>query len=134
MPTTSKKPTKVKTTVTRKTCRTKGNGKKVCKTVTNTKKVPANKALAPMSKVGTNGGSCSATFRVAGSWATGYQAQMTVTAGSSPVSWSLSPGGKVTQVWGGASTSGASASGTVGNSSKVVGLVVNGAARAPCRP
>ncbi|MFN8077564.1 MAG: cellulose binding domain-containing protein [Kineosporiaceae bacterium] len=67
----------------------------------------------PAQQVVAQGASCKASLRVASSWATGYQAEVTVTAGSSPANWSVAPGGTITQVWGGANTSAGKASGSV---------------------
>ncbi|MFC6091969.1 GDSL-type esterase/lipase family protein [Saccharothrix lopnurensis] len=61
-------------------------------------------------------GACTATHRAVNSWQGGFQAEVTVRAGASPitgwvVTWSLASGQAVNQVWGGVSTgSGAAAS------------------------
>ncbi|BBH69462.1 glucanase [Actinoplanes sp. OR16] len=55
------------------------------------------------------GKTCSAAFRVAGTWQGGFQGEVTVTAGSSAisgwaVSWTLASGQSVTQAWNGTAT------------------------------
>ncbi|WP_225848592.1 cellulose binding domain-containing protein [Streptomyces sp. HPF1205] len=58
------------------------------------------------------GGVCAADYRTVGSWSGGYQGEVTVTAGSKPISgwtvkWNLSSGQAITQLWNGnLSTSG----------------------------
>ena len=56
-------------------------------------------------------GACTATHRTVNSWQGGFQAEVTVRAGASPidgwvVTWPLAPGQAVNQVWGGVSTGG----------------------------
>lgn len=55
------------------------------------------------------GTACSATYSTANSWSGGFQGQVTVTAGSSPITgwsvhWTLANGEAVTQLWNGALT------------------------------
>ncbi len=66
-------------------------------------------------------GPCNATYRTVGSWPGGFQGEVTVTAGSSPISgwtvrWNLASGQTITQLWSGTlSTSGSTV--TVRNAS-----------------
>jgi cellulase/cellobiase CelA1 len=68
---------------------------------------------APPSSPPAGGGSCSAAYSITGQWQGGFQAAVTVTAGSSAisswtVSWQFGNGQTVTQVWNATvSTSGA---------------------------
>ncbi|WP_167604422.1 family 43 glycosylhydrolase [Micromonospora auratinigra] len=61
------------------------------------------------------GGACTASYRTTNTWSGGFQAEVTVTAGSAPikgwaVQWTLSGGQSVSQVWSGTlSTSGTTA-------------------------
>ncbi|MBL7253518.1 family 43 glycosylhydrolase [Paractinoplanes lichenicola] len=72
------------------------------------------------------GSGCTAAFRVTGTWSGGFQAEVTVTAGSGAVTgwrvgWTLASGQTVSQVWNGSlTTSGTSV--TVGNASYNGGL------------
>nr|WP_240972157.1 lytic polysaccharide monooxygenase [Microbispora sp. CL1-1] len=55
---------------------------------------------------GGNGGACSATYKVVSSWGSGYQGEVTVTAGSSSIGswavrWTQPSGATITQVWNG---------------------------------
>jgi poly(3-hydroxybutyrate) depolymerase len=66
-------------------------------------------------------GACAATYRITGQWQSGFQAEVTVTAGAAPlsgwrVSWTFADGQTVSQVWGGRATSSGSAQ-TVANES-----------------
>jgi hypothetical protein len=67
------------------------------------------------------GGACGATYRTVNTWPSGFQGEVTVTAGSSAINgwtvgWSLGAGQTVNQVWNGTvSTSGASVSVSVRN-------------------
>ncbi|WP_447009045.1 GDSL-type esterase/lipase family protein [Saccharothrix sp. DSM 118769] len=59
-------------------------------------------------------GACTASYRTVGTWQGGFQAEVAVTAGASPitgwtVSWALAPGQGIDQVWGGVSTTSGSA-------------------------
>lgn len=62
------------------------------------------------------GGACSASYRTVNSWPGGFQGEVTVTAGSSPINgwtvqWTLSSGQTITQIWNGTlSTSGSTVS------------------------
>ncbi|MEN3533532.1 family 43 glycosylhydrolase [Microbispora sp. ZYX-F-249] len=62
------------------------------------------------------GGACSATYRTTNSWGGGFQGEVTVTAGGSPINgwtvkWNLSNGQSISQVWNGTlSTSGSAVS------------------------
>ncbi|WP_310742331.1 family 43 glycosylhydrolase [Microbispora sp. H13382] len=62
------------------------------------------------------GGACSATYRTTNSWGGGFQGEVTVTAGGSPINgwtvkWNLSNGQTISQVWNGTlSTSGSAVS------------------------
>jgi endo-1,4-beta-xylanase len=91
------------------------------------------------------GGSCSAGYTPVNSWPGGYQATVTVTAGSSPISsWTvkltLASGQTITQVWNGVN-SGTSGTVTVQNASyngslaaggsTTFGFTANGTASAP---
>jgi pimeloyl-ACP methyl ester carboxylesterase len=76
------------------------------------------------------GGAVSATYRIVNSWQGGYQAEVTVTAGSSPISgwtvrWTLASGQTISQLWNGTlSTSGSAV--TVRNTSYNGSLAANG--------
>ncbi|MCY1136475.1 cellulose binding domain-containing protein [Actinoplanes sp. Pm04-4] len=66
-------------------------------------------------------GACAATYRITGQWQSGFQAEVTVTAGAAPLSgwrvaWTFADGQTVSQVWGGRATSSGSAQ-TVANES-----------------
>ncbi|MGK5683848.1 cellulose binding domain-containing protein [Actinoplanes sp. URMC 104] len=68
---------------------------------------------------------CSATYRITGQWQGGFQAEVTVTAGSSPltgwrVGWTFADGQAVTQIWGGRNTA-------TGGTQSVVNESYNGA-------
>jgi GH35 family endo-1,4-beta-xylanase/poly(3-hydroxybutyrate) depolymerase len=91
------------------------------------------------------GGPCGASYRTVNSWPGGFQGEVTVTAGSSPVNgwtvqWTLSSGQTVTQVWNGTlSTSGptvsvrnASYNGSLpASGSTTFGFLANGAPSTP---
>ncbi|MDG4785321.1 family 43 glycosylhydrolase [Micromonospora sp. WMMD1102] len=76
------------------------------------------------------GGACTVAYRTTNSWAGGFQAEVTVTAGSAPVDgwtvrWTLGAGQSVGQVWNGtASTSGSTV--TVRNTSYNGALAAGG--------
>lgn len=66
--------------------------------------VPSPSTPAPSSPA--PGGACSASYRTVNSWPGGFQAEVTVTAGSSPITgwavqWTLGSGQSITQVWSG---------------------------------
>ncbi|GAA1506626.1 hypothetical protein GCM10009677_43950 [Sphaerisporangium rubeum] len=90
-------------------------------------------------------GACSATYRTVNSWSGGYQAEVTVTAGSSAINrwsvrWTLSSGQSISQVWNGTLSAGGS-SVTVANASyngslpasgtTTFGFLANGAPSTP---
>jgi hypothetical protein len=90
-------------------------------------------------------GACSATYRTVNSWPGGFQGEVTVTAGSAPISgwnvtWNLGGGQSISQVWNGTlSTNGSVASvrnaaynGSIGPSaSTTFGFLATGSASAP---
>lgn len=104
---------------------------------------PAPSSPAPSSPA--PGGQCGAVYRTVGSWPGGYQGEVTVTAGTSPITgwtvrWSLTSGQSITQVWNGtlnASGSSVSVSNVAYNGSlpaggsTTFGFLGNGAASAP---
>lgn len=69
---------------------------------------------SPSRSSGGGGGACSATYQTIGSWQGGFQGNVTVTAGASPISnwtvtWTLANGQSITQLWNGTlTTSGSS--------------------------
>ncbi|MEU7873432.1 glycoside hydrolase family 6 protein [Dactylosporangium sp. NPDC049140] len=69
---------------------------------------------SPSRSSGGGGGACSATYQTIGSWQGGFQGNVTVTAGASPISnwtvtWTLASGQSITQLWNGTlTTSGSS--------------------------
>lgn len=75
---------------------------------------PATPPTAAPTTSPPGGNGCTATYRVVGQWPGGFQAEVQVTAGSSPirgwtVSWTFADGQRVDHVWGATiSTSGAS--------------------------
>jgi endo-1,4-beta-xylanase len=78
----------------------------------------------PTTTGGGGGGSCTATYATTGTWNTGFQAQVTVKAGSSAISswtvtWTLASGQTITQLWNGALT-------TSGSNITVKNLSYNG--------
>lgn len=91
------------------------------------------------------GGACSATYRTVNSWPGGFQGEVTVTAGASPINgwtvrWTLGSGQTISQVWNGTlTTSGSSVSvgnasydGSLGASaSTTFGFLANGTASTP---
>ncbi len=65
---------------------------------------PAPSSPAPSSPA--PGGACGASYRTVNSWPGGFQAEVTVTAGSAPitgwsVAWTLTSGQSITQLWSG---------------------------------
>ncbi|WP_155385331.1 CE1 family esterase [Catellatospora paridis] len=65
---------------------------------------PAPSSPAPSSPA--PGGACSAGYRTVNSWPGGFQAEVTVTAGSAPITgwtvqWTLTSGQSITQLWSG---------------------------------
>jgi arabinoxylan arabinofuranohydrolase len=92
-----------------------------------------------------SGSGCSATFQVTSTWSGGFQAEVTVTAGSSAVngwrvSWTPASGQTVSQVWNGTLSTGgttttvtnASYNGSLAaNASTTFGLLAGGTASAP---
>ncbi|WP_246159294.1 cellulose binding domain-containing protein [Catellatospora sichuanensis] len=65
---------------------------------------PAPSSPAPSTPA--PGGACSASYKTVNSWPGGFQGEVTVTAGSSPITgwtvqWTLSSGQTITQVWNG---------------------------------
>jgi dienelactone hydrolase len=76
------------------------------------------------------GGAVSATYRIVNSWQGGYQAEVTVTAGSSPISgwtvrWTLASGQTISQLWNGTLNASGSAV-TIRNTSYNGSLAANG--------
>jgi endoglucanase len=72
-----------------------------------------------------SGGACTATFQITNSWQGNFQAAVTVTAGNSAithwtVTWTLSSGQAITQLWNGAAT-------TSGQTETVTNVSYNGA-------
>lgn len=104
---------------------------------------PAPSSPAPSSPA--PGGACGATYRTINSWPGGFQGEVTVTAGSAPITgwsvgWTLSSGQSITQLWSGTlSSSGQSV--TVRNvsyngslsagGSTTFGFLANGTASTP---
>jgi endoglucanase len=90
-------------------------------------------------------GSCTATYRTASSWSTGFQGEITVQAGTSPVNgwtvrWTLASGQTISQLWQGAmTTSGANVTVTnldynrslAANTSTTFGFQASGAPSTP---
>ncbi|WP_311922686.1 family 43 glycosylhydrolase [Microbispora sp. H10836] len=77
---------------------------------------PASPSPTPPASPSPAGGACSATYRTTNSWGGGFQGEVTVTAGGSPINgwtvkWNLSNGQTISQVWNGTlSTSGSAVS------------------------
>jgi hypothetical protein len=68
---------------------------------------------APRSTTPPPTGACTATYRTVNTWSGGFQGEFTVTAGTSPitawtVTWPLTPGQTITQLWNGTPTTTAS--------------------------
>ncbi|MGI5240173.1 glycoside hydrolase family 6 protein [Dactylosporangium sp. CA-139066] len=69
---------------------------------------------SPSRSSGGGGGACSATYQTVNSWQGGFQGNVTVTAGASPISnwtvtWTLASGQSITQLWNGTLTTSGSA-------------------------
>ncbi len=101
---------------------------------------PASVSASP-----SRAGGCSATYTTVGFWPGGFQGEVTVRAGSAPISgwtarWTLASGQTITQLWGGALTvSGTSVTvknlswnGSLGaNATTTLGFLANGAPSTP---
>ena len=74
-----------------------------------TPSTPVTPVTPSSSPTGQPGG-CTAAYRITGQWQGGFQAEVTVTAGATPltgwrVSWTFANGQTITQIWGGRNTS-----------------------------
>ncbi|WP_212999560.1 cellulose binding domain-containing protein [Winogradskya consettensis] len=75
---------------------------------------PSSPPASPSSPPQGGTGGCSAVYRITGQWQGGFQAEVTVTAGSAALSgwrvgWTFAEGQTVSQIWGGRTTSSGSA-------------------------
>lgn len=97
-----------------------------------TSQPPATTTRPPTTTTAAPSGACSATYTTVGSWPGGFQAEVTVRAGTSPISgwtvrWTLANGQTISQLWNGTLTVSGSAA-TVKNVGWNGALSANGAA------